>query len=75
MSISYLYFPPVLYNQIHAGIRHSQGFAQEVTVLPTPQYPAWVLRVLRALVVLGTVAVLYVAAMIARLIWSRWIVV
>lgn len=73
VSISYLYFPPVLFNQIHAGIRHSHGFAQEVTVLPTPQYPAWVLRLLRALVVLGTITMLYLMVVIVRQLWSRWI--
>jgi len=72
VSISYLYFPPLLFNQIHAGIRHSQGFAQEVTVLPTPQYPVWVLRVLRVLIVIGTIAVLYLLVILVRLLWSSW---
>lgn len=72
VSISYLYLPPVVFNQIHAGIRHSQGFAKEVTALPTPQYPAWVLRVLRVLIVLGTIAALYLLIAIGRLLWSKW---
>jgi hypothetical protein len=60
ISISYLYFPPLLFNQIHSGIRHNDGFATEVSVLPTPQYSAWVLRVLRTLVVLGIIAASYI---------------
>jgi hypothetical protein len=45
VTISYLYFPPLLYNQIHWGIRHSEGFARELTVLPTPQLPPWRARI------------------------------
>ncbi len=59
VTISYLYFPPLIYSQIHAGIRHNQGFATEVTALPTPQYPAWMLRILRFLLLLGLVGFIY----------------
>src|SRR5688572_1854206 len=51
ISISYLYFPPMVFTQIHAGIRHSHGFAKEVTVLPTPQLAPWLRRTLWTLVV------------------------
>ncbi|MGE3522438.1 MAG: hypothetical protein AB7I96_06210 [Candidatus Dadabacteria bacterium] len=60
VSISYLYFPPILYNQIHAGIRHSDGFAKEVTTLPTELYPIWLLRSLKVLLVIGGAATLYI---------------
>lgn len=60
VSISYLYAPPLLYSQIHAGIRHSQGFARELTVLPTPQYPQWAARTLGLLIIVGVIAVLYI---------------
>lgn len=69
VSISYLYFPPVLYSQIHAGIRHSQGFAREVTVLPSLQYPPWLSRVLWVLISLGVIASLYLVLVIARILW------
>lgn len=59
ITISYLYFPPVFYNQIHAGIRHSEGFATEVTALPTPQYPIWIRRMLLLVFILGIIAVVY----------------
>lgn len=59
VTISYLYFPPLLFNQIHAGIRHSDGFATEVTALPTPQYPSWIRRILLFLLMLGTIAFVY----------------
>lgn len=59
VSISYLYFPPVTYNQIHAGIRHSDGFATEVTALPTPRYPSWIHKSLLLLLILGIIALVY----------------
>ena len=33
VTISYLYGPPLFAHQIHDGIRHSEGFAREVTVV------------------------------------------
>ena len=59
VSISYLYFPPLLFNQIHAGIRHSEGFATEVTALPTPRYPTWMLRIIWVLLILGIIMITY----------------
>ncbi|HCM41974.1 MAG TPA: hypothetical protein DIS66_01480 [Candidatus Omnitrophica bacterium] len=59
VSISYLYFPPLLYSQIHAGIRHSEGFATEVVALPTPQYPWWLQKTLWFLLTLGSISSLY----------------
>lgn len=76
VSISYLYFPPVVYSQIHAGVRHSDGFATEVTVLPTPQYPAWLLRGFRLVLVLGVIAFFYLTFEIVRFgLWvlNHWI--
>ncbi|MDD5422233.1 MAG: hypothetical protein PHT32_02265 [Candidatus Omnitrophica bacterium] len=59
VSISYIYFPPILYSQIHAGIRHGDGFAKEVTALPTPQYPAWIRKLLMLLLLLGIIMLVY----------------
>ena len=59
--ISYLYLPPLVFSNIHAGIRHSEGFATEVMALPTPQYPIWARRTLSTLLILGIIAFLYLA--------------
>ncbi len=37
VTVSYLYFPPLTYAQINAGIKHSEGFAKALDVLPTPR--------------------------------------
>ncbi len=70
VSIAYLYFPPVVYSQIHAGIRHSDGFATEVTALPTSQYPSWMLRGLKLLLILGIVALVYLVFEVGRFIFK-----
>ena len=72
VSIAYLYFPPVVYNQIHASIRHSDGFAKEVTSLPTPQYPRWFVRSLWILIVLGGATALYIAFELVRVGIQLW---
>ncbi|MFA5155906.1 MAG: hypothetical protein WC532_00750 [Candidatus Omnitrophota bacterium] len=59
VTISYLYLPPLLFSQIHAGIRHSEGFATEVRALPAPRYPAWIRRIVLLLLILGIIAFIY----------------
>lgn len=59
VSISYLYFPPILFNQMHAGVRHSEGFATEVAALPTPRYPVWLRRAVLVLLILGIILLIY----------------
>lgn len=73
VSITYLYFPPLLFSQIHDGIRHSQGFADEITMLPTPHYPKWVSRLLALFVWIGIVAVVYVFALFSRAAWVQFV--
>ncbi len=60
VTVSYLYFPPTIWSQIHAGIRHSDGFAIEVIALPTPPYSIWMRRGLQFFLILGIIAFIYV---------------
>ena len=69
VSISYLYLPPILYNQIHAGIRHSQGFAKEVTILPSSPCPSWLTGVLWIFVVVGAGTSLCLMFCLCQKIW------
>ena len=41
LSISYLYFPPVTYAAVNAGVKCDEGIATEIPVLLQRQYPAW----------------------------------
>jgi len=61
VTISYLYFPPTVWNQINGGIKSDAGHAKVLNVLPTQQYPAWFNRIAASLMIIGLIAVLYVA--------------
>ena len=39
--ISYLYYPPLLWSQVHAGIRSDEGFAKQVQMLLQRKVPTW----------------------------------
>jgi len=59
ISVSYLYFPPVTFDQVHAGIECDQGFARAIPVLLQRQYPRWFIRILRVVLIVGLVAIAY----------------
>ncbi len=70
VTISYLYFPPLYSNQIHAGIRHSEGFAIPVDVLPRPPRPKALQALLYVLLALGLVTVIQIIVAATRLFWG-----
>lgn len=59
VTISYLYFPPLTFDQVHAGIKSDQGFAQAIPVLLQRQYPRWINNLVRALMIMGAVTIVY----------------
>ena len=61
ITISYLYFPPVVFNQVNTRVRSSEGFAKVVEALPTVVTPPWLRRTRTALVIIGITTALYVA--------------
>lgn len=67
ITVSYLYFPPITYEQIHAGIRSDEGFAEAIPVLLQRQYPRWIIVCLQILIALGAITVLYFAIHLVRL--------
>jgi hypothetical protein len=66
ITISYLYFPPVFWNQVNTYVKSDEGMATVITVLPARQPPAWLLRVLRFLVLAGIIATVYVVFVVIR---------
>lgn len=60
VTISYLYFPPLFWNQIHAYTKCDEGGVENVTVLPTPQPPKWAAALALALMIAGAVGIVYV---------------
>ncbi len=71
ISINYLYFPPVIAEQVTTAVRSDDGFAKVITVLPTQQHPRWVLAVGSVLNVIGIATVLYVLFSAGKAAWSR----
>ncbi len=59
ITVSYLYFPPVIAGQVNAGIKSDQGFANQITVLLQRQYPPWFNRTVVALFLLGIITACY----------------
>ncbi len=66
VTISYLYFPPLVFGEIHAYTKSDEGFAKILKALPTPQYPKWVSHLIWSLVFIGAIAVVYLAVDLIR---------
>jgi hypothetical protein len=61
ITVSYLYFPPLLWTQIHAYTKSDEGYAKILNVLPTPQLPKWLIGAIWSLIFVGVVSLLYLA--------------
>jgi hypothetical protein len=59
ITISYLYYPPLTWNQINAYVESDEGAAKILEVLPTPQMPKWLQRILWFLILVGTTTIIY----------------
>ena len=69
VTISYLYCPPVTFQQINSQVKHDEGLAKLIPVLPTRQYPKWQLRILAFFTLLGTVAFIYLIIWLIRVVF------
>jgi len=65
VTITYLYFPPVTYNQVNSYTKSDEGMARIITVLPTPMQPMWFLRTAAGIFFVGVVTVLYLFVLFA----------
>ena len=70
VQITYLYFPPLVYTQINAGIKSDQGFARQINALMQRQYPQWVLVIVQIVFVVGAITLLYLLWAGARALWT-----
>ncbi len=55
VTITYLYFPPVLWSNVNSNTKSDEGFARIVTVLPTPRPPRWLFYLRWVLIILGCI--------------------
>jgi len=66
ITINYLYFAPVTYNQIHTYIRSDAGLAKVLKVLPTQQLPMWLTIIAWCLIAYGFGALIYTIVAMSR---------
>ena len=59
IMVSYLYFPPVTYEQINSSVKHDEGFATHIPVLLQRQYPRWFNNSAAIVFVVGLSAFVY----------------
>jgi hypothetical protein len=67
VHVSYLYFPPITYNQINTYVKSDEGFAKGLNVLLTPAYPRWLLNIFWLLIFIGVTTTIYL--LIKFIIW------
>ena len=53
VTISYLYFPPLTWNQINAGTKSDEGFAKILNVIPMPQPRKAIIWIILGLMFIG----------------------
>jgi hypothetical protein len=59
ITVSYLYFPPLLWNQINVNTKSDEGFAKIINVIPMPQPHKAVLAGIWALMFVGASFLFY----------------
>ncbi len=59
LTISYLYFPPVTYASVNAGVMSDEGLATQIPVLLQRQYPRNYAVVAGMLMIVGLIATVY----------------
>ena len=67
ITVSYLYFPPLTYNQINSHIESNNGPAKVVNVLLQQIFPKWVNTTVGVLMLTGAVTLLYILVLL--IIW------
>ncbi len=59
ITISYLYYPPAVWNSVNSYVKSDEGPARAIHALPSPQAPRWMMHCTRALIWLGIFSALY----------------
>jgi hypothetical protein len=59
VTVSYLYFPPLLWNQINSATKSDEGFAKIINVMPVPRPSKGVIAAVWLLSFVGASFVLY----------------
>jgi hypothetical protein len=66
VTLSYLYFPPLTYNQINTHVESDEGPAKVVNALLQPQPAKWLVIVLWFLILSGGISIIYLLYLLIR---------
>ena len=73
ITVNYLYFPPVIWDQINLGVKSDEGFAKAIRVIPMRLYPKWLNKLAAVFVLAGAISVLYAFLVLVGEILSRFV--
>lgn len=59
VTVTYLYFPPLTWQQVNTYLESEEGPLKVLNVLPTVQLPKWLIVILWLLIAYGAIGVLY----------------
>jgi len=59
ITISYLYFPPITWDQVNSYTKYEEGFAKVLNVIPMPQPPKWIVRLIWLLMFVGSSVMIF----------------
>ena len=68
VTISYLYSPPLTWNQINTHVESDEGAARVIEVLPTPRIPKWLQNLILFLILTGATAVIYIIYFVLKVV-------
>ena len=66
VTVSYLYFPPVTWDQVNRLVKSDEGLAKVIRVIPMRQYPHWFNKLIAVLLFAGAIGVLYVLVVLVK---------
>lgn len=61
ITITYLYFPPVTWDQVNTHLESDEGPSKVINVLPAAQFPKWLVTLLWLLIGYGVIGIIYTA--------------
>ncbi len=73
ITITYLYYPPTTYIDVHSYVKHDEGFSREIPVLPAQQFSKWVYLLVAMLMAMGAITIIYWIIRTAILLWQYYV--
>lgn len=59
VTVSYVYFPPLTYNQVNTYVKSDEGAARRIEVIPQVRYSKWITMPMLVFMLIGVITVIY----------------